>query len=440
CRQATQCTYVGCDQLVGAAAFLGQGGGQPQQGDQLGGEGFGGGNANFRAGLGQQAPVGFAYEGAAGHVADGQGAQVTLGFGVAQGGQGVGSFPGLGDGDQQRVGGHGHLAIAELAGHFHLARQAGLLFNPVTRNHTGVVAGAAGHDMDVLDILQAGFRIWAQHGGQYMVVTQGAAQGVGDRRGLLMDFLEHVVAVFALVQAVRGVFVALRYVFHQLVLLVPDFATFLGQPGVVAFVQVDELVGDLQQGQGVGGDEVFFTALAYHQRAAHAGAVEGVGLVLMDNAQRIGAVQFCQGGTEGAEQVLLLLVVVRQQVGDYFGVGVGGEDVAEVGQLFAQDAVVLNDAVMHDGQALGDVRVGIALGGLAVGGPAGVGDAQVADGGGKFEGFFQFGDLAGGANALDAVAGGEDGDASGVIAALFEAAQAFYEDGGDVAFGDGAYY
>src|SRR5690606_31816435 len=90
---------------------------------------------------------------------------------------------------------------------------------------------------------------------------------------------------------------------------------------------------------------------------------------------------------------------------------------------------------MHDGQALGNVRVGITLGGLAVGGPTGVGDAQVADGGGKFEGFFQFGDLASGADALDAVAGGEDGDAGGVVAAVFEAAEAFNKDGGDVAFG-----
>src|SRR5690606_8184761 len=39
------------------------------------------------------------------------------------------------------------------------------------------------------------------------------------------------------------------------------------------------------------------------------------------------------------------------------------------------------------------------------------------------------------AGALDAIARGKDGDAGGVVAAVFEAAQAFYEDGGDVAFG-----
>src|SRR5690606_21778418 len=142
-----------------AAALLGQGGGQPQQGDQLGGEGFGGGDTNFRAGLGQQAPVSFAHQGAAGHVADGQGAQVTLGLGMTQRSQGVGGFAGLGDSNKQGIGGHGHLAITEFAGHFYLARQAGLLFNPVARYHTGVVAGAAGNDVNVLDILQAGFSV-----------------------------------------------------------------------------------------------------------------------------------------------------------------------------------------------------------------------------------------------------------------------------------------
>ncbi len=43
-------------------------------------------------------------------------------FGVAQGGQGVGGFAGLGDGHEQGIGLHHHLAVAELAGDFDLAR------------------------------------------------------------------------------------------------------------------------------------------------------------------------------------------------------------------------------------------------------------------------------------------------------------------------------
>src|SRR5690554_6927892 len=78
--------------------------------------------------------------------------------------------------------------------------------------------------------------------------------------------------------------------------------------------------------------------------------------------------------------------------------------------------------------------------GLAVGCPAGVGYAQMAVYGRSFQGIFQLDYLADCAGSFDAIAGGKDGDASGVIAAVFKAAQAFYEDRGDVAFGDGAYY
>src|SRR5690606_13805977 len=70
----------------------------------------------------------------------------------------------------------------------------------------------------------------------------------------------------------------------------------------------------------------------------------------------------------------------------------------------------------------------------------GVGYAQMSMYWGCREGIFQFNYLADCAGAFDAIAGGQDGYAGGVITAVFEAAQAFYEDWSDVAFGDGAYY
>ncbi len=64
---------------------------------------------------------------------------------------------------------------------------------------------------------------------------------------------------------------------------------------------------------------------------------------------------------------------------DDFGVGLGGELVAEFGQLLAQLFVILDDAVVNDGNAVPrDMRVRVALGRHAVGRPAGVRDAQVA--------------------------------------------------------------
>src|SRR5690606_2106034 len=138
---------------------------------------------------------------------------------------------------------------------------------------------------------------------------------------------------------------------------------------------------------------------------------------LVDYAECIGTVQFGQGGAEGAEQVLFLTVVVGQQVGDYFGVGFRGKGVAQFLELLTQLVMVLDDAIVDYGQPLGHMGVRVVFGGFAVGGPAGVSYAQVPVNGCSFQGIFQLDDLADCAGAFDAVAGGQDGDAGGVIAA-----------------------
>src|SRR5690606_17092962 len=106
----------------------------------------------------------------------------------------------------------------------------------------------------------------------------------------------------------------------------------------------------------------------------HARAVQRAGFIFMDDAEGVSAMQLSQGTAEGAEQVRFLLVVVGQQVGDYFGVSFRGEGIAELDESFAQLVVIFDDAVVDDGQAFGQVRVGVVFGGLAVRGPAGVGD------------------------------------------------------------------
>ena len=69
--------------------------------------------------------------------------------------------------------------------------------------------------------------------------------------------------------------------------------------------------------------------------------------------------------------------VVLDQVGQDLGVGLRDQlwpgATSSVGQL----GVVLDDPVVHQGQAAGavEVGVGVGLGGVAVGGPAGVADA-----------------------------------------------------------------
>ena len=124
------------------------------------------------------------------------------------------------------------------------------------------------------------------------------------------------------------------------------------------------------------------------------------------------------------------------KMGDDFGVGIAVEGVAARAQLVADFLVVFDDAVVDDGDAVAaHMRVGIAFAWHAVRRPAGVGNAARA----AELLFLHFGDkarhFADGAATLDA-ATVTDGESGRVIAAIFEAFQAFKQDGGDIAFSD----
>jgi hypothetical protein len=93
--------------------------------------------------------------------------------------------------------------------------------------------------------------------------------------------------------------------------------------------------------------------------------------------------------------------------------------------------VVLDDAVVHDGEAAGNVRMSVALGGRAVRRPARVGDAGLSGdmAGGRLRG--KLGNAPGRAHALERSAV-HHGDARRVVAPVFEAPQAFHQHRDDV--------
>ena len=63
--------------------------------------------------------------------------------------------------------------------------------------------------------------------------------------------------------------------------------------GHFVVVEVDDLGGVLDDGAGIGGDDVFVLAHADDQRAALAGNDQGVGLILADDGDAVGAVTSC---------------------------------------------------------------------------------------------------------------------------------------------------
>ena len=101
-------------------------------------------------------------------------------------------------------------------------------------------------------------------------------------------------------------------------------------------------------------------------------------------------------------------------------VGLGRELGALAFQLAAQLAEILDDAVVHDREALGGVRMRVVLGRPAVRRPAGVADADRARQRLARELLFQILELAFGAPARQH-AMLERGDAGGIVAAIFEA-------------------
>ena len=135
-------------------------------------------------------------------------------------------------------------------------------------------------------------------------------------------------------------------------------------------------------------------------------------------------------------QIRLILEFMAEQVSDDFGIGVRSKHVTQRFQLFTQGFVVFDDAVVHHRDVAGEMRVRVALARRAVGGPTGVGDTQTAHQRVFGQRCFEFADFARATHALKGFVVGENRDTGAVIAAVFEALEAFEQDGGDVTFSD----
>ena len=175
---------------------------------------------------------------------------------MAQGGQGVGGFAGLGDGDDQllRVGDRG--AVAVFAGDLDGARDAGDGFEPVAGGVAGVAAGAAGEDQDGIDVLQEVGGCGAEDAGLDGLAAADDFEGVGQRFGLLEDFLLHVVLVGAEFDGGGGKLRDMHRPFDRGAVEAGDPDAGCGQLGDVAVFQIDHVAGDLEQCRGVGGGVV----------------------------------------------------------------------------------------------------------------------------------------------------------------------------------------
>ena len=146
-------------------------------------------------------------------------------------------------------------------------------------------------------------------------------------------------------------------------------------------------------------------------------------LALEEKGERESALETFQRRRHGFLRRRAAAHFVGDEMGDGFRVGLGRKDMALGGQLRAQFAEILDDAVMDHRDAVIGVRVGVGLIRLAMRRPPRVADADRAvkrRGGELFLEIFQ---LAAGAHAREPPVF-QGGDAGRVIAAIFEPPQA----------------
>ncbi|MNJ58673.1 hypothetical protein D3C77_543190 [compost metagenome] len=133
-----------------------------------------------------------------------------------------------------------------------------------------MVAGAAGNNLYVAHFGEQFCRLWTESLDHNVVLAQAPFQGALDDSRLLVDFLEHEVAIRALISSL-GAFVVLHgLALHLFTGQIPDGYLVTANLGDVAFFQVHETVSDLTQGQLIRSQEVLAVTQANDQRAATA--------------------------------------------------------------------------------------------------------------------------------------------------------------------------
>ena len=165
---------------------------------------------------------------------------------------------------------------------------------------------------------------------------------------------------------------------------------------------------------------------ADHQRTAQPGADDQVGVSRTEDSQAISPFQTSQRCAHGLDQVAAEMM--SDELGDHLGVGLALEDDAFGFELPLERGVILDDAVMDngDGAVAADVRVCVDIVCRAVRRPARVTDADTAGRWALLQVCHKIGDAAGPFPQVH-VRAGQRRQAGAVVAAILEPAKAFDE-------------
>ena len=203
-------------------------------------------------------------------------------------------------------------------------------------------------------------------------------QRMADHFRLLVDLLGHEMAVIALVDEHHRGLRLEHGALHDRAAGIVNLGALAGDDHPVAVLQIADRVGERRERNRVGADEHRAVAEADRERRALARADQQILLAGEQEGERKSAAQPRQCALDRLDRRRAALHFLGDQMRDDLGVGLGRELGALPFQLAAQLAEILDDAVVHDRELVGRVRMGVVLGRPAVRRPAGVADADRA--------------------------------------------------------------
>ena len=249
---------------------------------------------------------------------------------------------------------------------------------PVAADKRRVIAGAAGDDVHRARRAQHAFRIGTEEAGLQRARPHEHLERVGERARLLVDLFLHVVTVRTERHGLIGHLRDVHRAIDALALGVDDAVTIRPDLRAVAILKVDHAPRHRQQGRNIRCGEVLALADAEQERRTTPRHHHGFGVARRDHREGECALQLGHRAGDGGEERVGGLAVLGDEVRDDLGIGVRGELIARALQALADRLVVLDDAVVDDGDIAGHVRMGIALGRRAVRRPAGVRNTGLA--------------------------------------------------------------
>lgn len=244
--------------LVLACAVLRQDKCEHDHADELGSVGFGGGDTDLGTGVDVDTTVGHEGDAGADNVDDTNGEGTAL-QAVAESHERVGSLTRLGDEDASVVTEDGSLTIEEVRGKLDGDGDLSQLLKSTTNSHARVVGGTTSNEdqtsaaPDGADVLP---KSTESHG--LLLGVQATTHSVDDRLGLLKDLLLHEVVEAALhdllelnLDGLDGADVAGAVSLGQTV----NVELALVNVSNVIILEVEDLLGVLNNGRRVGGEE-----------------------------------------------------------------------------------------------------------------------------------------------------------------------------------------